>query len=217
MQRQIVHVSPIAVRDSLEKVGVAREILVKAAQRGFAERALSHPCDPKTAPGTDAWRYSVRSLRDDLLGEENWRQDDPKNLPLIINDALGVNITVSSGDEMTGVYPGTPKTRNPKGALLEEAVKRNVLQGEMFPETLPVSVTKYEKTVSNKTWIFLIYITDEEIRAELSLPNSYGENDHLDGWAERIIIDVPLPDEEQYSSDDRDQGPNIEPEISSKI
>jgi hypothetical protein len=38
------------------------------------------------------------------------------------------------------------------------------------------------------TWILLFYRDKEEIRAELSLPDSIGDDGHIDHWRERIIL-----------------------------
>ncbi|MFX4229185.1 MAG: hypothetical protein ACFHHU_15350 [Porticoccaceae bacterium] len=126
-------------------------------------------------------------------------------------------MTVSSGDEATGISFRVPRTKNPKGSLLEAAVARNVRQFELFPGMLTEAEQKFDKTIKYPTWVFLVYITDDEIRAELSLPNSFGENDHLDGWAKRIIVDIPLPDEELFTQPDDHFGPEITPVVTSKI
>lgn len=214
LARVIVQAS--SVSHHLNKLGVPMDALVKAAQNGFIERAMAHPSDPVTAAGTDAWRYTVRSLRASLV-DIGWRVDDPQNLPIAINDHLRVNITVSSGDEATGNPQKEPKTKNPKGTLLEAAVDRNAHQRELFPETISEAKRQFENTIEYPTWVLLIYITDEEIRAELSLPNSYGENSHLDGWACRLILEIPLPDEETHSTSEDEDESEIVPQVKPRI
>jgi len=113
-------------------------------------------------------------------------------------------VTVSSGDKDTGKVFGNPKTKNPKGSLFDAAVERNTRQRDMFPELLPEAIRNFASTVSYKTWVFLVFISDEEIRAELSLPYSMDDTDRLSEWSERIIVDVPLPDEENPRDDDTD-------------
>ncbi len=216
MQQDFVYSEHGDVEDQLSQLSIPRAALVRAAQAGFVQRSYSLPSDPVTAAGTDAWRYAVRSLRTELqyLG---WRLDNPQNLPLVISDELKINVTVSSGDEATGIPFRMPRTKNPKGSLLEAAVARNVRQLHLFPGMLTDAEQKFDKTLDYPTWVFLVFITDEEIRAELSLPNSFGENDRLDGWAKRIIIDIPLPDEELSTDSDDDFGPEITPVVTSKI
>ncbi|MBF5093978.1 hypothetical protein F1643_05265 [Azospirillum sp. INR13] len=199
-----------AARQKLREMSVPIELLIEAAQQGFVERMNAElPFDPVTAPGTDAWRYPVRVLRKALM-ELGWRIDNPRNLPLAISDEKKINVTVSSGDEFTGLEGvRQPRSKNPKGVLMEEAIARNTRQYDLFPGSLPIAVQKFDQTVKHKTWVFLIYITDEEIRAELSLPSSMDETDHVNRWAERILIPVSLPDAEVKGEPNFDEGPDI--------
>jgi len=92
----------IEARNKLSNLTVPMELLIESAQQGYVERLNAEPpFDPVTAPGTDAWRYPVRTLRKGLMSL-GWRIDNPRNLPLIISDKQKVNITVSSGDELSG-------------------------------------------------------------------------------------------------------------------
>ncbi|QQP88690.1 hypothetical protein IGS68_22125 [Skermanella sp. TT6] len=213
----IVH-KGLAARHKLRELSVPLELLIEAAQQGFVERLNAEPpFDPVTAPGTDAWRYPVRMLRKALM-ELGWRIDNPRNLPLVISDEKKINITVSSGDEFTGAEgPRQPRSKNPKGVLMEEAIARNTRQYDLFPGSLPVAVQKFDQTITYKTWVFLIYITDEEIRAELSLPSSMDGADHVNRWAERILIPVSLPDAEVSDEPNFDEGPDIRPVVTLKI
>jgi hypothetical protein len=214
----IIYKDPIEVRKKLRDLTVPLELLIEAAQQGFVERLNAiPPFDPITAAGTDAWRYPVRAVRGGLAGV-GWRLDDPRNLPLVISDERRINITVSSGDQFTGIDGHRhPRSKNPKGVLIEEAISRNTRQIDLFPERLPQTVRKFEQTLTYPTWVYLLYITDEEIRAELSLPSSMDESDYVDGWAERIIVSVPLPDAELVDDIDFDEGAEIRPVVTSKI
>lgn len=208
----------IAARNKLRDLNVPMELLIEAAQQGYVERLNAEPpFDPVTAPGTDAWRYPVRTLRKGLVGL-GWRLDNPRNLPLAISDEVRINVTVSSGDEITGIKGYRhPRSKNPKGVLIEEAITRNTRQIDMFPEHLPEAVQKFEYTLRYPTWVFLLFITDDEIRAELSRPNSMNESDYVDGWSERILISVPLPGEELSDETEFDEGPDIRPVVTPKI
>lgn len=214
----IVHATPLSIRARLQELDIPLDLLIAAAQAGFIERMNATPFDPVTKAGTDAWSYPVRVVRE---GQEarGWRLDDPKNLPLVISDEHRINVTVSSGDEMTGIEKPkrAPRSKNPKGVLLESAIDRNTGQFDMFPDELPERLAKFEKTLEYPTWVFLLYITDDEIRAELSLPISIDGKDHLDGWAERIVLSVPLPDEEQIDEPGSDDGQDFVPIVTAKI
>jgi len=197
------YLSPIAIRNKLSQLGIPEKVLIKAAQQAFIEKANHQVFDPIGSGGYDAWRYAVRSVRKDL-DHEGFRLDDPKNLPLSISDDFKINLTVSSGDVLTGTFGllKQPKSKNIKGAMFLAAIDRNLGQDDLFPDTLPKNIANFEQTLSYPTWVFLIHITDEEIFAEFSLPNSMDLSGHIDGWAERIDIKVPFPDEESFESDD---------------
>lgn len=217
MQQKILYHGKEAADRILELTGLSIEVFRRAAQIAYAERANCNMFDPTTTPGTEAWRHATRYVRH-MAFDLGYRLDDPKNLPLVISDALEINITVSSGDDATGLMFSTrePKTKNPKGAILGAAVRRNLDQEELFPELVPTEVVSFGKTAGYPTWVFLIYVTDEEIRAELSLPSSMDGRDHINGWSQRVIIPVTPPDDigEDFEPE---VGPDILPEVSFKI
>ena len=208
----------LAARNKLRGMTVPHALLIEVAQQGYAERMNAEPpFDPPNAKGFDAWRYSVRRLRSGLV-DLGWRIDDTSNLSLIISDAQRINITVSNGDEFTGIKGERfPRSKNPKGILTKEAITRNIRQHDLFPERLPEAVKKFDRTVLYPTWVYLLHFTDEEIRAELSLPNSMDSNNYVDGWAKRILISLSLPDAEQSEETDFDEGPDIRPIVAPKI
>ena len=212
----VVHEGVAALLE-LRAKGIPPELLIQSAQSGFVERLNAEPpFDPTTAAGTDAWRYPVRSLRKGFAGL-GWRLDDVRNLPLVISDEQQINITVSSGDEYTGIDSQRhPRTKNTKGVLMEEAVFRNVGQLDLFANELPEAIRMFSQTIKYQTWVFLLFITDEEIRAELSLPSVMG-NDHVIWWDERILLSVPLPGAESDDEIDYDEGPDIRPIVTPKI
>lgn len=213
------YTTPIAVRNKLNELGIPEEFLVKSAQQAFIEKATYQIFDPVGSDGYDAWRYAVRSLRKDL--ERNgFRLDDPKNLPLCISDEHQINVTVSSGDKMTGILgtPKQPKSKNIKGAMFLAAIDRNLGQGDLFPESIPENIAKFEQTLLYSTWVYLIRITDDDIFAELSQPSSMDSAGHINRWSERISIVVPLPDEKSYGIDEDDNDAvDVVPFITNKI
>ena len=164
----IVHVDSWDVRKRLLELDAPLEILIDAARAGYSARILCTSNDPPFSPGTDAWRYTLRTLRDFLMATGRWRKDDPGNYSLVINDGKKINIVVASGDAATGRPPNySPKTKTNKGLYTRAAIKRNQdPQGTLFPEGLPeLSSSGQVITLEYPTWIFLIYSTAEELRA----------------------------------------------------
>jgi hypothetical protein len=132
----------------------------------------------------------------------------------VANDET-INIITATGDELTGLR-GNPRTKTPKGIYTEAAIERNRFAiGDLFPETLPQSVRQKAAALERPTWVFLIYVTSDEIRGELSHPMSYVGRE-IAYWSERIIfpkvdpgdrIKIDLPD---------DQGPDIDVKVTRK-
>ena len=193
--------------------GLTQEVFTRAIQAGFVERLNSVAADPTTAAGFDAWRYTVRVLRQELE-ERGWRLDNPRNLPLAIRDDLRVNMTISSGDILTGINgKEQPKSKNPRGEMFKAAIDRNIDQVPLLPEMLTDAESLYYLTFQYPTWVLLIHFEDEAIRAELSLPITQDGEDRLSGWKHRIILDVPLPGEEHVTDIHDDGDDDIVPEV----
>src|SRR2546426_11191435 len=107
-----VHVD--AARGSrLQELGLDQEVLQNAVKAGELERSRCTNNDPRVFPGQVAWARTTRALRENLnpLG---WQRGDEGNLPVVVNPKGDVAITVSSGDDGTGLVDRSPQTRNPK-------------------------------------------------------------------------------------------------------
>ena len=213
----IVHVQPREVADRLkERFDWFAAAFVLAVQQGFIERVNASHFDPPTAPGWDAWRYTLRSLRQqgDARG---WVMADPGNLSMIINEEREVAIVVFSGDDATGLAHLKPKSKSPRGPMVREAVARNTGQLPLFPEMIEEARPTAEEVLGYETWVLLIHIMDEGLRAELSLPIAFDDKEFVSDWKERIIIDVPMPGSESEQTPDANDGPDIMPDVNFKL
>lgn len=206
----IIHETPAAAMRRLTELGVSLEALQRAVAAGHAARITCTPNDAPFIPGSHGWSYTIRTLREELcpLG---WRKADPNNFSLVINDARKINIVVESGDALTRFAHASSRTKSLKGLYTEAAILRNTLAGDMFPEDLSEDLRRVAAILEYPTWVLLIYITDDEYRAELSLPAEM-EGSQIVGWEERIF--VPDPDEplggRVIEPSTGDQGPDID-------
>jgi hypothetical protein len=191
------------VMTRLEELGVPLEALQRAVQAGFVARITCTENDPPQAPGTDAWRFTVRTLRDELC-VRGWRKADPNNFSLTINDARRINIVVESGDALTRRRHAQPKTKSLKGLYVEAATLRNTLEGDLFPDTVSEDLRRVAAILEYPTWVLLIHITDEGSRAELSKP-AVMEGEQIVDWSERIFI-PDLEDPFRSRREDPDTG-----------
>lgn len=215
----VVRVDAWDIRQRLLELDAPLEPLIEAAKAGHSARILCSPNDPPFIPGLDAWRYTLRTLRDLLMATGRWRKDDLGNFSLVINDEKKINIMVASGDGATGRPPNySPRTKTKKGLYTKAAVQRNQdPQGALFPQGLPeLSSSGQTITLDYPTWIFLIYSTKDELRAELSFPKAFDEKmGEIMGWAERIIIGKIDIDPTEID-DSQDSGPDFDVEVSRK-
>jgi hypothetical protein len=129
------------------------------------------------------------SLRD-LLAPK-WERSNEGNLPFTVNEAKTIALSVATGDEQTGNPEETPCTRSSKGPRTAGAVAANAHQLDLFPiAVLPEELAKIQGEGGRMTWLLLIHRDEwnREVRCELSRPTSMSENQHVDGWIERIIL-----------------------------
>ncbi len=186
------------VTDRLAELGLKAEILQFALQGADAEARTYTLLDPPNMAGMARYARTVRLLREQLL-PLGWSYDNPRNLARTVGPDRRVAIIATLGDAATGVPHVMPSTRYEKGVAVVEAVSRNFLQ-LMLPIDLgdedPLDADEAEGTA---TWVLLYTVTDTEIRAELSLPDSMVEG-YIDTWVERLIL-PPIPLEPAMRAD----------------
>lgn len=180
--------------------------------QGLSAFTACTPNHPPTFPGTIAWAETIRSLREELFST-SWTRKNEANLPLVINEAQTIAMTVASGDENVGCKGQFPCTRSRKGPRTAAAVMINQQQRFDFMQD-PQPIVASLKVSGRTTWLFLIYrdIQRSELRYELSRPISMSDDGHVDSWAERIIF-PPSPfgtNPPVFDSNDGGQTPEID-------
>ncbi len=192
-----VCVIPLIHEDSdavarLAALGLTVDDLLSSLMAGDAEARAWTEAAPPNMRGMARWGRTNEALR---LGparkSEDWTYKNPRNLPLTINESIGVAIVATSGDGWTGNRKGLPSTKYAKGVAVVEAVEHNE-QLALFSD-VGAEVGKALGAVgatSNglKTWIYLYRVTPEGIFSELSLPETISDDGYIDRWRERIIM-----------------------------
>jgi hypothetical protein len=177
------------VADRLAELGLKADMLEFALRGADAEARTYTELDPPNMQGMARYSRTVRLLREQLV-PLGWSYDNPRNLARTVSPDRGVAIIATLGDAATGVPHVMPSTRYEKGVATVEAVSRNFLQ-----LTLPIDLGDEEPvdadTDGTTTWVLLYNVTDTEIRAELSLPDSMVDG-YIDTWTERLIL-PPIP------------------------
>jgi hypothetical protein len=178
-----LHVHSNEVDAALGKLGLTPAPLFEAVVAGLLARDACTPNDPPFLPGIYQWGKTVRVLRE-ALAPLGWSRSDQGNFCPVVEPGGTFAIAVASGSEDTGRVGGQmPTTKRRKGPSTADAVHTNA-QLCLFEEFVPTVTQESDRA----TWVLLFHSDTAEIRAELSLPDSIGDDGHINGWRERIIL-----------------------------
>jgi hypothetical protein len=204
-------------RDRLAELGLDALIFAQAIQRGQAIAAGYTPNHPAICRGISQWGEIVAAVREQLL-PQGWTRMDEDNLPLTVNPTRTIALSISTGDESTGIADAIPSTRSTKGPRTADAVIINALQLSLFGN-VPLKPEELKKSNGVMTWILLFHrdVTAQETRFELSRPVKMDSDGHVDVWVERIIFAaLPFGTDGVLASKDLPQSPEIVPEVKRK-
>lgn len=210
MKQSHVSSSHHAVVRSLDLLGLDEDALHQAIRFGELHRNSCTANDPANLPGLLTWGRTTRGLRE-LLAPRGWYADRLNKLEVAMRRDGRVAVVVGTGDAMTGIYSvdagmdwrdREPRSKYPKGP----ATLRAVLNNQRAPRFDFAAVTAQPSRggIVVATWVLLVAVDEHEIRAELSLPKSVDEENYVDAWHERIILEPIIrdPDGERLGRDD---------------
>lgn len=186
--RIVVHPADVDARLQELDPALTQDLMLEANQRGFEARLEATLAHAPTAAGTLHWHAFVPALRL-ALKVQDWIIKDHKNCPLIISADRSMAIVVMTGNSETGKEYGNPTNQADKGAVLDEAVQKNI-QYQLFENS---ALNKMQKgDGGTQLWVLLYHVDAgvkdaREIRSELSLPSNFHKKKII-GWAERIIL-----------------------------
>jgi hypothetical protein len=189
----VVRQEPGDVRSRLAELGLEEEPLKDAVRRGQLAFLNCTPNHPPPFPGMSAWAETVSALREYVI-PLGWYRSNENNYALSVDSTGGTAIAVATGDDGTGRPDGTPSTNAHKGPSTLEAITVNQLQFSFMDERPSLARGASSRPKNHRaTWILLIRRASNEVRCELSLPISIGEDGHIDAWRERILLSsIPL-------------------------
>ena len=186
--RIISEPSEVAVRLQELDAALVEDLLLEANLRGYEARLGTTIAHAPTAAGTLHWHEFVAAVRL-ALKERDWSIKDHKNCPLIISPDKSIAIVVMTGNLETGLIHGNPTNQADKGAVMDEAVQRNI-QYQLFESA---AMSKLQRGAGGTQLWVLLYHADvsgkhaKEIRTELSLPSRFHKKKIIE-WSERIIL-----------------------------
>lgn len=209
MLKTMIRNEPEDVDAALARLGLAAPPLMRSVRAGYLSRISRTANDAPIAAGFYHWNETLRTLRDELV-VLGWQRVDEQMFSTVVSPDGKIAISVSSGDEATGNPRGFPRTKRDKGPRTADAIYVNVEQLDLF-EKAPEPTS--EEEVECLTYVLLFHADATELRAELSLPVSMDEKDHIDSWRERIILRSQPLDPEGAAMPEPDFGPDIDIDV----
>jgi hypothetical protein len=189
-------------------MSLSGDALAAAVRMGQDARSSCTLNDPPMETGIHGWGRTVRGLRENTL-PLGWTRFDDDYIHGVISADETVVIAVATGDAATGRVGPNPKTAWPKGVKVRAAVKRNAAQLSLFKD-LDIVPIRQDVAPNPKCllWLLVVHEGDDEVRFELSLPDSVGEDERVDEWVERIVLpSIPI------DSTPNELAPEMEPDI----
>jgi hypothetical protein len=192
----VVVADVLDVRAELDALGLTLEVLATAREAWDRAAASATAFEPVTSPGTKGWIAGIGALRENLsiAPFRDWEAANRRNLPLSINRKKSIALTATSGDPWTGWLDPQgrePTTKNPKGLVLTEAVGSNAKQLALLDDAyMRRSDGKPYKMTGEPlplTYLLLVFNSDVDMKAELSLPRKIDDGEIV-AWEKRIIL-----------------------------
>lgn len=159
--------------------------------------------DPLTAPGTFAYIYGTRAVRQ-TFRSRGWQLDRRDGVESVVNLERGLKLVFQNADLAASEHQD-PKAVSEKGNASERAVR--LAQGWLFPEMEREEVRRETAHL----WFLFASIDGPDIRAELSRPRAIAEGQFV-GFHERIFI-LKRGDLDKLSIGFDDEGPIDVPEV----
>lgn len=199
---------PEDVDAALARLGLTVAPLLKAVLAGHLARINCTENDAPNVPGIMQWNGTLRTLREELVLTA-WTRCNAGGFARTISPTGSVAIAVASGNENTGIRKAIPTTRSAKGPNTAAAVQTNAAQLDLFAEVIPTEPLEEAERV---TWFLLFHNDGSELRAELSLPVTMGEDDRIGLWRERIILPAQ-PLDTGFTLPEPDFGPDLDIDV----
>lgn len=182
-----VYAEKPAVESQLESMGLSLTGLTRVLAAGIGGFTSTTSFHGSAAPGTYLYHEATAALRR-LLVPQGWEHDEDDQQPRTFSVERGLTIVVQTGDEYTGIENPLqePKPRHPKGMATARKVTANSEHPALFP--VPHAAPAEDDRSDMLTWVLLVAVGSEVVRAELSLPRLMGEDNKPCGWVHRICL-----------------------------
>lgn len=202
MQSSQIFESEIEVASSLEIFGITKSILKDVAMNVISAKNQATMLHPINAPGTFAYHEGVRSMREVFISlQDGWESDSLNGIEVVSHQKKNLIIVFQNVDYACGA--DCPKAISEKRISSRKLIEKNSLP--LFPE---ISGQKHE---NRKVWYLCVSSNEEEVKMELSKPESIDDKGQFSVFSERIFIvneeEVllpPTPSDDAFEVDDFD-------------
>lgn len=180
--------SLIQTTQVLMSFGLTEDIIRDAIIQGEVERDSATANDPPTRGGFDAYAQRVRVLRDHLV-PEGWSADNTKNLCTVVTPDGRHAIAVVTGDGATGMQDMAPQPKYARGDATAYAVVPNQSSFDFYGNVNNRTDTGEQR--GPMLWFLLVHRQpgSEQVRMELSLPESITEKGSVSSWHIRHVFE----------------------------
>lgn len=175
-----VYREDLEVSQKIARFGLTKDDLIEVAKRAVTAKNDATSLDPINAPGTLAYIYGTRALREILGLRGGWTPDRTDNIESVYNEELDIRIIYQNVDQACRDIQ--PKAISGKGKASKRLVDDST--PSLFPEhDLQESLQAPNKTV----WYLCVSSNEEEISVELSRPREI-EDSQFSDFLERIFL-----------------------------
>lgn len=190
--------------------GMRAEHFTEALGASNTERRLCVPGHSAlSGPGYYAYNGMLTSLSFQMCESPDWERLDLLSMPLLVNRARSSVLTVSSGDNYTGLlgYGQDPRSKNPKGELTSELARLNRSKNEpegFFPPPDKPLHKLLTELADFSFWLVLVHYDKAklEIRCEVSQPKPFAPQGRVAEYYRRIILPPYGLNESDFPNDD---------------
>lgn len=176
---------------------------VRIALTAAGAKADAVDDDPLTAPGTFAYIYGTRAVRQTFRAR-GWQIDRRDGVESVVNLERGLKLVFQNAD-LAAVEHQEPRAISEKGSASERAVRLS--QRWLFPDMEREEASRETAHL----WFFFVSVDGSDIRAEVSRPRAIADGQFA-GFHERIFI-LKRGDLDKLSVGFDEGGPAEVPEV----
>lgn len=168
---------PDRVKSHLEDIGLSWRKILEVRDAAYVHLVDTSPLMPINAPGTLAYHFGVRKMREAFCGKE-WELDRSGGVESIVNASETTKVVYQNVDVACS-RALKPKPRSDKGSNFELEC-----QGNLF-EFYKIFAPEQVKPIKNKTKIVFIMVDD---RGAVEVSTPVVEGGKFSGFVERIFV-----------------------------